>query len=728
MDHAPLSRARKSISGIATAAVIVALLTLAGGTPATAAMLSEAEPNGTLDTANQLPLGATIQGTTFGDATADKDYFTFDVPADGRVTIDLRFPSGLPGEYAYEVGVFTPARSPEFRWALKTAHADGAYLRDQAVFLNAGRYSLMIVGAPTLSTWGEQYSLTITSSPGFVESVHNNRIDMTDELPLATTIQGSTLGAVPSDEDWYAFEIPENSRAAIDLRFPAGLAAGPAYRVAVYDVLNGRFVYGWDVDSTQFDGSTIREQGVFLHAGKYRLSLTGRSEWAAWGVPYSLTVTGAPGFVESEPNYESAGAVRLPLATPIQGSSLTTGDLDDDYYAIDMPTQGALQVGFTFPAGLADTDAYAVTVFRGDGTQVSDFPLTGAQSDGKHLRSSPVPLPAGRAFIRIRGMESWPSWGATYTLSSEWVPTPQSTVTRLAGADRYETSLAISRASFEPGVSVAYISGGLDFPDALAGAPVAAMKGAPILLVRPTSVPSSVSAELKRLKPKRIVVLGGAGVVSEKVRTTLEALTGGSVTRLAGSDRYATAVAISRASFKTSSVAYLANGSSFPDALSGASVAGIANAPVLLVKKDSIPPAVQAELLRLEVSEIILLGGSGAISDRAWGSIDLPGPTSGIRLFGTDRYGTSAEISRFSFPKRPPVAYIANGRTFPDALSGAAVAGLQKGPVLLVAPGSIPTEVKFELQRLKPRKIVVLGGTGAVSERVKTQLAQFVVP
>ncbi|MER3418748.1 MAG: hypothetical protein C4343_06595 [Chloroflexota bacterium] len=99
-----------------------------------------------------------------------------------------------------------------------------------------------------------------------------------------------------------------------------------------------------------------------------------------------------------------------------------------------------------------------------------------------------------------------------------------SVVTRLAGSDRYATAVEISKAMFPNGnVPVVTIATGLDFPDALAGAPAAALGGGPLLLVAPDAIPPVVATELARLKPARIVVLGGPGVVSPAVLAALPA-------------------------------------------------------------------------------------------------------------------------------------------------------------------------------------------------------------
>ncbi|MBC7590211.1 MAG: carboxypeptidase regulatory-like domain-containing protein, partial [Salinibacterium sp.] len=79
---------------------------------------------------------------------------------------------------------------------------------------------------------------------------------------------------------------------------------------------------------------------------------------------------------------------------------------------------------------------------------------------------------------------------------------------------------------------------------------------------------------------------------------------------------------------------------------------------------------------------------------------------SGVSLLaGVDRFATSAAISAATFAPGVPVAYVANGYGFPDALSGAAAAGTLGGPVLLTAPGELPGVIAAELTRLNPAKI-----------------------
>jgi hypothetical protein len=158
------------------------------------------------------------------------------------------------------------------------------------------------------------------------------------------------------------------------------------------------------------------------------------------------------------------------------------------------------------------------------------------------------------------------------------------------------------------------VATGASFPDALAGGAIAARKNGPILLVSPTSVPSATAAELRRLRPAKIVVLGGTAAVSESVRSALTQYTAGSVSRISGSDRYATAVQLSRSTYASSDSVVIVTGRSFPDGLSGGPLAALMPGPLLLVSPTSLPASVGAELKRLAPKRVLVIGGTAAVS------------------------------------------------------------------------------------------------------------------
>ena len=108
--------------------------------------------------------------------------------------------------------------------------------------------------------------------------------------------------------------------------------------------------------------------------------------------------------------------------------------------------------------------------------------------------------------IQVRGTGK--VTGKNVQLAFKDLTGPWATVTRLAGGDRYTTAVAISASRFSPGVSVAYIANGRNFPDALAAGPVATATNGPVLLSAPNALPAAVRSQLSRLRPTKIVILG----------------------------------------------------------------------------------------------------------------------------------------------------------------------------------------------------------------------------
>lgn len=97
-----------------------------------------------------------------------------------------------------------------------------------------------------------------------------------------------------------------------------------------------------------------------------------------------------------------------------------------------------------------------------------------------------------------------------------------------------------------------------------------------------------------------------------------------------------------------------------------------------------------------------------------YASAPPPVPGSMNRIAGPDRYAVSAQTSARTFPAGASTVYVASGANFPDALSASALAGAARGPLLLVAPDSVPQAVLTELRRLSPARVVVAGGPGSV--------------
>jgi putative cell wall-binding protein len=263
-------------------------------------------------------------------------------------------------------------------------------------------------------------------------------------------------------------------------------------------------------------------------------------------------------------------------------------------------------------------------------------------------------------------------------------------VDRLAGSDRFETSVSISKAGYPSGAPVVFVANGLSFPDPLSAGPVAARLGGPLLLTTPGGLPQVVRNEIARLKPSRIVLVGGTAVVSSAVETQARTLAT-TVQRVAGADRFATSRALVRSAFPgTAPVVSLATGLDFPDALSAGAAAAKAGGPVLLVNGASgaLDAETVALLRQLAPSTITLVGGTAAIHPGVATQAKSLAKTV-KRVGGTDRFETSLLVNQDGFTTGRH-AYLASGYGFPDALAGSALAGRTGSPLYVTYPGWFP--------------------------------------
>ena len=286
---------------------------------------------------------------------------------------------------------------------------------------------------------------------------------------------------------------------------------------------------------------------------------------------------------------------------------------------------------------------------------------------------------------------------------------------RVSGPNRYATAVAASQLGFPDGADLVFVASGDNYPDALAGA-AAARGSSPVLLVGRDDVPPEVSAEIARLGAQGISILGGGAAISPQVEAQLRNQVPFTV-RFAGPDRVATAVEASKMAFPHGApVAYLATADAFPDALAAGSGASAQGGPVLLVQGSNISPGVLDELRRLAPQEIVIAGGTAAIPTSIASQAGTVAPVT--RRSGPDRYATAAAVARAVHPSATD-AVIATGQDFPDALSGAWLAGRQGRPLLLVQGNCTAEPALRAADRLGVTGVSIMGGTAAVHPRVE---------
>lgn len=198
--------------------------------------------------------------------------------------------------------------------------------------------------------------------------------------------------------------------------------------------------------------------------------------------------------------------------------------------------------------------------------------------------------------------------------------------------------------------------------------------------------------------------------------------------------RYETAIRASWSAFPAAGSApnvLLATGETWPDALGGASLAGVLDAPILLTRANTLPVGVRNEIVRLGASRVIVLGEEGAVSPQVMDAVrSISGVHSVERIGGADRYETASEIASRAASERqragrglPSAAYIVTGKDFPDALSVSPIAYATERPILLTRPSSADTATLEVLRGLPLSEVFVIGGTGVVASSVATQVA-----
>ncbi|MFX0539153.1 cell wall-binding repeat-containing protein [Ornithinimicrobium sp. Y1847] len=438
-------------------------------------------------------------------------------------------------------------------------------------------------------------------------------------------------------------------------------------------------------------------------AGHKGVGVTSSYDAYANGDPYSTA-----SLLTSFDDYRPGVAVKMWLGTP--------------------SIKGAERVGDrTYRARWNNGSTVSGTLSRLSGDSISPGTVIDVSVDGTRVLSAPVASNGAFSFtwtgsgsrsnkVVLRPRSGY-STGTSITVT-DYPDGAYPTVTRRSGSNRYATAAAIATAHYSPGISTVYVTSGANFPDALSAAAVAGKEAMPVLLTAPDNLSAATRSALAELRPGRIVIVGGGGAVSLKVRNQLSGYA--PTTRVTGEDRYAVSAAMASGYAAGQRRVYITSGEAFPDALSASAVAGTQDAPLMLTRRDRLPSAVRGQLQRLRPSEIVVVGGTGAVS--AGVEAELRGLAMTVtRVSGSDRYVVSAELSR-RFASPAPSAWVVRGDDFPDALAAAAVAAKANGPVLLTRPTSLPAAVRTALLRVKPAKIFIAGGTGSVSSGVQRDL------
>ena len=311
---------------------------------------------------------------------------------------------------------------------------------------------------------------------------------------------------------------------------------------------------------------------------------------------------------------------------------------------------------------------------------------------------------------------------------------------RLAGRNRIETAIEVSRQGFPNGSRTVLIAAAHDFPDAISGVPLAHALRAPILLSQTSTLDPVLASEIARLNPNNVIVLGGEGAISLQVSDALGRLTNSrgvriGVERIGGRDRYDTSTKIARRLAEirgAPSTAILASGEAFPDALAAAPYAARRGYPVILTPSRQANAYAMAFFAGSCIDRVITVGGLGAIEATTVAAYETmmeipPGP----RWEGLDRYETARFVAEQSLAAGHTLErfIVATGEDFPDALTGGVLAA-RYNTVVLTSP---PRQWHPAMRRLLQDRaytpgssvldVFLLGGDAAVGPELERELA-----
>ena len=278
----------------------------------------------------------------------------------------------------------------------------------------------------------------------------------------------------------------------------------------------------------------------------------------------------------------------------------------------------------------------------------------------------------------------------------------------LAGKNRFETAIAISKEKFdkEDSADSVVLVGQYSIVDGLAAAPLARKLNAPVLFSKFDSIDSNTVAEIGRLlgknSAKKVYIVGGENTISSKVHDQLVKELNHRVERIEGRDRYETSRKIADKlsdltkkdeNPKPITSIEIVGGRAEADAMSISAVAARDYSPIIVVPQKQLDHATK-EYLNTNYKTGVkynVIGGVNSVSAQV--EKDLYAITdhnsknrrsSISRFAGDNRQLTNAEVIK-AFYKKAPGLFVAKSDTksLVDALAAAPLAGDKNSPILL---------------------------------------------
>ena len=306
------------------------------------------------------------------------------------------------------------------------------------------------------------------------------------------------------------------------------------------------------------------------------------------------------------------------------------------------------------------------------------------------------------------------------------------------GSDPYRSAAAAADITYPPTQTVTVpalvIAAGSKWGDQVVASELAGQLHGPALLSATGSLPASTTAEIKRLKPSRIIMIGSSATLSKSVQSQLASLCP-SVSRVEGNDLFNTSanalkttIAEAKANGVTVTVAYVVSGDQPAAALSIAPVINRAPRPMLFVHANTVPSSVLSALKASHVKNVVILGGTKTITTTVEKALKKAGCTTS-RIAGADKYKTSLAIAKHALSLNLGFGWKRLGVGSPsstlDAFAWGSSNGANGSLFVLTPAASLDANVRKSAaaHRTEIGKARVFGGAGAVSQGARKTLA-----
>ncbi|MBQ6662430.1 MAG: cell wall-binding repeat-containing protein [Firmicutes bacterium] len=741
-----------------------------------AATATEKEQNNTAATANAMKVNTVYSGKQDGKYS-DDDWYKITTSQPGWISVN--FTRSATTDYGFKVEIIGSDQKQQlFSQYLKKEKS----LASPKVGIGKGTYYVHVYCSDKENT-AYTVKATFTAANNW-EREGNDTMETGNPVTFGSKTYGSI--GLYSDHDFFKIVVKQ----------PGYITANFAHQAT--DLSSYVKIFGKD-KKTQLLYSYVspktKSQALAplgLPAGTYYMQIDG-----ATGTTYNFTMNfKAATDWEREPNANVKTALPISLNKKYYGSIADSND--EDFYKLVLSKQTALYVA---GSRTGEYTSFHSIILKSDGktllydTYHSDTGGYIVDAKDKFVRGK-ITLNAGTYYVKIRGASGYGSYNfsvntkivfdastvgvdgienkpytgkavtqdlyvsalgkslregrdytvkyannvkagtATITLTGKGeyagsikktfkiVNLPAGTLTRIYGANRYETAEKISTTLKKMmGVSrydAILVANGTNYPDALTGAYLAKVKKAPLIMTSTAPVHEDQTVKYIKANLKSggtVYLLGGEGSIRPEF---VKKLSGFKVVRLGAANRYGTNLKILEAAAVKNQELLVCTGADFPDAL----IASATGRPMMIVAAGGLTKEQAAYLTKNKMTKITVIGNTASVPKAIETELKkIVGTKNVERISATTKYRMSAEVA-IKYFKNPQTAVFASAESFPDALAGGPLAIKLGAPLLLVNNNrSDFYPVKTYARIYGVKKAYILGGPTLVEDlTVKTIL------